>query len=175
MYVLEENEAGARATSLSRLRIASTAPHWSVRGGRGGLGIAEGACRVVRGGAAGAVGVVLDACRHGQPLACRQRGGDVHPAIGFGQPVPQLRIAPQRLSHLSQRLAAACGIAAATCLAGRRQRAVVGIEVGIGRAGRGAAAELAITRQPKPKQRMVSELIDSVIVKTEVEAQHATG
>jgi hypothetical protein len=33
----------------------------------------------------------------------------------------------------------------------------------------------AITRLPKAKQKMVSELIDSVIVKTEVEAQHATG
>lgn len=45
---------------------------------------------------------------------------------------------------------------------------------------RGPASRLeqqldAITRLPKAKQKMVSELIDSVIVKTEVEAQHATG
>jgi len=28
---------------------------------------------------------------------------------------------------------------------------------------------------PKVKQKMVAEMIDSVIVKTEVEARHATG
>lgn len=43
---------------------------------------------------------------------------------------------------------------------------------------RGPASRLeqqldAITRLPKAKQKMVSELIDSVIVKTEMEAQHA--
>lgn len=43
---------------------------------------------------------------------------------------------------------------------------------------RGPASRLeqqldAITRLPKVKQRIVAELIDSVIVKTEMEAQHA--
>ena len=33
----------------------------------------------------------------------------------------------------------------------------------------------AITRLPKAKQKVVAELIDSVIVKAQVEAQHAIG
>ena len=45
---------------------------------------------------------------------------------------------------------------------------------------RGPASRLeqqldAITRLPKAKQKMVSELIDSVVVKAQMEAQHATG
>lgn len=45
---------------------------------------------------------------------------------------------------------------------------------------RGPASRLeqqidAITRLPKAKQKMVAELIDSVIVKAQMEAQHATG
>jgi transcriptional regulator with XRE-family HTH domain len=45
---------------------------------------------------------------------------------------------------------------------------------------RGPASRLeqqldAITRLPKAKQKMVAEMIDSVIVKAEMEAQHATG
>lgn len=33
----------------------------------------------------------------------------------------------------------------------------------------------AVTRLPKAKQKVVAELIDSVIVKAQMEAQHATG
>jgi transcriptional regulator with XRE-family HTH domain len=45
---------------------------------------------------------------------------------------------------------------------------------------RGPASRLeqqldAITRLPKAKQKMVAEMIDSVIVKADVEARHATG
>lgn len=45
---------------------------------------------------------------------------------------------------------------------------------------RGPASRLeqqldAITRLPKVKQRVVAELIDSVIVKAQLEAQHTTG
>lgn len=45
---------------------------------------------------------------------------------------------------------------------------------------RGPASRLeqqldAITRLPKVKQKVVAELIDSVIVKAQLEAQHATG
>lgn len=45
---------------------------------------------------------------------------------------------------------------------------------------RGPASRLeqqlaAITGLPRAKQRMVAEMIESVVVKTEVEAQHATG
>ncbi len=45
---------------------------------------------------------------------------------------------------------------------------------------RGLASRLeqqidAITRLPKAKQKMVAELIDSVVVKAQMEAAHATG
>lgn len=45
---------------------------------------------------------------------------------------------------------------------------------------RGPASRLeqqldAVTRLPKAKQKVVSELLDSVIVKAQLEAQHATG
>ena len=45
---------------------------------------------------------------------------------------------------------------------------------------RGPASRLeqqidAITRLPKAKQKVVAELIDSVLVKAQMEAQHATG
>jgi hypothetical protein len=45
---------------------------------------------------------------------------------------------------------------------------------------RGPASRLeqqldAVTRLPKAKQKVVAELIDSVIVKAQMEAQHATG
>jgi transcriptional regulator with XRE-family HTH domain len=45
---------------------------------------------------------------------------------------------------------------------------------------RGPASRLeqqldAVTRLPKAKQKVVSELLDSVIVKAQMEAQHATG
>ena len=45
---------------------------------------------------------------------------------------------------------------------------------------RGPASRLeqqldAVTRLPKAKQKIVAELLDSVIVKAQMEAQHATG